>query len=60
MIDDESIIKGIAAYLEENLSKELSLREILAKAGYNNPKHSVEECLNSLVEAYVHMNFPVD
>lgn len=58
MTDDENIIKALAAYLEENLSKELLLREILARAGYNDPKHPIEECLKSLVEAHLCMDLP--
>lgn len=53
--NDESVIRAMAAYLEENLSREAILREILAKAGYNDPDASVEECVMRLVQDHLRL-----
>jgi hypothetical protein len=58
MSDDAAndlVVNALASYLENSLERENSLREILSKAGYNDPDSSVEECLVSLVKDYLRL-----
>lgn len=56
--DDDLLIRAMASYLDESLSAEEALREILATAGFNDPKLRVEECVQALVDAYLRQNTP--
>lgn len=48
----------MAQYLDESLSTEGVIRELLAKAGFNDPDISVEECVVSLVQACLRLAVP--
>jgi len=52
---DGLILNALTKYLEDSLEKEIQLREILSKAGYNDPGSPVEECLLSLVQDYLRL-----
>lgn len=56
--NDEAVIRAMTAYLEESLSQEKLLRELLAKAGYNDPDASVEECVARLVQDHLRLRVP--
>lgn len=52
---NDLVVNALVSYLEESLDREDLLREILAKAGYDDPQCSVEECLSSLVKDYLRL-----
>lgn len=56
--NDENLIHALVEYLEDSLSREVVLRDLLAKAGYNDPDQSVEECLTLLVMDHLRMKVP--
>lgn len=52
---DDLLIRAMVVYLDQTLSTERVLREILAKAGFNDPNLSVEECVTALVQAHLRL-----
>jgi hypothetical protein len=48
----------MAEYLDQSLSTEGVIRELLAKAGFNDPELPVEECVAALVEAHLRLAVP--
>lgn len=57
-VPDDLLIQAMAQYLDESLSTEGVIRELLAKAGFNDPDISVEECVVSLVQACLRLAVP--
>ena len=57
-VPDDLLIRAMAEYLDESLSTEGVIREILAKAGFNDPELSVEECVSALVQAHLRLAVP--
>lgn len=43
----------MVVYLEESLSTESELRELLREAGFNDPDLTLGECVAALVSAYL-------
>ena len=50
--NDALVVKAMATYMEESVSRDLVLRELLAQARHNDPTLSVEQCLAHLVQNY--------
>ena len=48
---NDMMVQAMAVYLDEHLSDESALRELLDRVGYNDPDLSVVDCLASLVNA---------
>lgn len=48
----------MAQYLDESLSTEGVLRELLAKVGFDDPDLTLEECVASLVQAHLRLAVP--
>lgn len=55
---DELLIQAMVEYLDESLDTEGVIREALARAGFNDPKLQVEECVQALVDAYLQRAMP--
>ena len=50
---DSTIVRAMVVYLEESLSTESELRELLREAGFNDPDLTLGECVAALVSAYL-------
>lgn len=55
---DDQIIQAMVQALEESLTHEGAIRDLLAKAGFDDPDLPVEECVSSLVQAYLRVAAP--
>lgn len=49
---DDLLVKALVDYLDDKISMETFLRELLDRARCNDPNLSVEECLRKLVDDY--------
>lgn len=52
---DDLILKALVEYLEDSLSTEAILRELLSKTGHDNPDVPLEECVTDLVRDYLRL-----
>lgn len=52
---DDLVVNALATYLESSLDQERSLRDILAKAGYDSAELPLEDCLTNLVRDYLRL-----
>jgi len=52
---DNLLIQAMAQYLDEALSTEGVIRELLARVGFDNPDLTVEECVAKLVQAHLRL-----
>lgn len=50
---NELLVSLVAKYLSESVGQETSLRDLLAQVGYNDPKMTVERCLENLVREHL-------
>ena len=57
-VPDNLLIQAMAQYLDESLSVESSIRELLAKVGFNDPELPVEDCVAALVGAHLRLSPP--
>lgn len=57
-LPDELLVQAMAQYLDESLSVESSIRELLAKVGFNDPELPVEDCVAALVGAHLRLSPP--
>mgnify|MGYP006967761094 FL=1 len=51
-------MQAMAQYLDESLSVESSIRELLAKVGFTDPELPVEDCVAALVGAHFRLSPP--
>lgn len=52
---NEMLMSALMMYLDESLSLESSLREILEKSGHNDQSLPLEDCLSALVKDYLRL-----
>lgn len=50
---NDLLVESVAKYLSESMGRETSLRDLLAQAGYNDPKMTVERCVEKLVHDHL-------
>ncbi len=55
---DDLLVRALAEYLDQSLSTEGVIRELLAKAGFDDPELPVEECVAAMVTAYLRLAVP--
>jgi len=49
---DDLLVRALVDYLDDKISMETFLRELLDRARCNDPSLSVEDCLRKLVDNY--------
>ena len=49
------LMNALVKYLDESLSWENSLREILVKSGHDDPNLPLEDCVSALVMDYLRL-----
>jgi hypothetical protein len=50
---DELLVRALASYLDDSVSQEFALRDLLEQTQHNNPDLSVGECVSKLVQDYL-------
>lgn len=52
---NEMLMNALVKYLDESLSWENSIREILVKSGHDDPNLPLEDCVSALVMDYLRL-----